>query len=47
MIYCCEIWRFENLALLEKLNLKENKFVHHLDKSINTAIVYGELDVAR
>ena len=40
----CEIQAYENLALLEKLNLKTIKFIVHLDlnKSTKTAIVYGE-----
>ena len=42
IMYGCEIWGYENLALLEKLNLKAIKFILHLNKSTKTAMVYGE-----
>ena len=42
LLYGCEIWGYENLSLLEKLQLKAIKFMLHLHKSTNNAMVYGE-----
>ena len=40
LLYGCEIWGYENLSLLEKLQLKAIKFMLHLHKSTNNAMVY-------
>ena len=42
LLYGCEIWGYENLAMLEKLHIKAIKFMLHLHKSTKNAMVYGE-----
>ena len=40
--YGCEVWGFENLAMLEKLHLKFCKLLLNIKKSTCSAMIYGE-----
>jgi hypothetical protein len=42
LLYGCEIWGYENLALLEKLQLKFLKYLFRLKKNTMSNLIYGE-----
>ena len=43
LIYVCEIWGFENLAIIEKVLLQIFKYTLHLKNSTQLCMIYGEL----
>lgn len=43
LLYGCEVWGFGNIALVEKLHLKNFKHVLNLKFSTANYMVYGEL----
>ena len=43
LLYGCEIWGFENLAIIEKVHLQFLKYTLHLKNSTPLCMIYGEL----
>ena len=43
LIYGCELWGFESLAIIEKVNLQFLKYTLHLKNSTQLCMIYGEL----
>ena len=42
LLYGCEIWGFENITMIEKINLKYLKYILGLKQTTPTCIVLGE-----
>ena len=43
LLYGCEIWGFENLAIIEKVHIQFLKYTLHLKNSTPLCMIYGEL----
>ena len=41
LLYGCEIWGFENLAIIEKVHLQILKYTLHLKNSTPLCMIYG------
>ena len=45
LLYCCEIWGFGNLDIIERVQLKIFKHILNLKRSTPSFMIYGELGV--
>ena len=43
LLYCCEVWGYEDFKILEKLHLKFCKLILGVPRSASSFVVYGEL----
>ena len=43
LLYCCEVWGYEDFKILEKLHLKFCKLILGVPRSAPSYVVYGEL----
>ena len=43
LLYCCEVWGYENVDILEKVHTKFCKFIFGVSKYSHNMPVYGEL----
>ena len=45
MLYGCDIWGYENIDMLEKLQLRFLKYLFILHKTTMTVMIYGEMGI--